>query len=188
MWFEDLQGTLDQVWAEFARGSVTSGVPANRPTLATTGEDGWAEVRTVVLRASSKVERALEFYSDARSRKVAELTADPRCSLHVWDPRKSLQIRAHGIAALSCGTDLARDRWASVPVHARFAYQLRTEPGAALRGADDAEPLERLDDTHITVVTVTLTEIDALHLARGGHRRSQHVWQDGGWDSAWLVP
>ncbi|MEL6127672.1 MAG: hypothetical protein AAFR57_14975, partial [Pseudomonadota bacterium] len=65
---------------------------------------------------------------------------------------------------------------------------LRADPGAALGEADDPDPLESLDDTHFTVVTLTLTEIDALHLARGGHRRSHHVWQDGGWDSVWLVP
>ena len=78
MWFETLKGTLDQVWAEFARGSVTSGVPANRPVLGTTGRDGRAEMRTVVLRASNRAERQLELYTYARDATVADMNADPR--------------------------------------------------------------------------------------------------------------
>ena len=50
------------------------------PVLATTGLDGVAQARTVVLREVRRTSEQLLIYTDARSPKVAELLAQPLAS------------------------------------------------------------------------------------------------------------
>lgn len=65
-------------------------------TLATTGLDGCPSARTVLLTETT--EHGFAFHTDARSTKVAEITADPRVCLVVRWPDFFRQLVVQGLA------------------------------------------------------------------------------------------
>jgi pyridoxine/pyridoxamine 5'-phosphate oxidase len=66
--------------------------PWHTPVLATTDGDV-GDARTIVLRDVDAVRRRLTIFTDARSPKVAQLTAHPLGTLVFWSPALGWQLR-----------------------------------------------------------------------------------------------
>ncbi len=182
-WHERLGTTRARVWASLARGVADRHAPARHPTLATAGRAGWPEARTVVLRGVSECAGVVEIHTDTRSGKVAELMAEPRASLHVWDPRQKLQIRLRLTIRVLSGADVA-EAWGRVPDAARKSYGGEPPPGAAI-----AEPsMHRAEPTAacFAILEGQVQEIETLVLAEP-HRRALFLRTDG-WRGGWLAP
>lgn len=79
-------------------------------TLSTTGLDGYPSARTVLLSRFDG--ERLHFHTDSRSRKAAELAADPRATVTVLLPEHSRQLVVTGDAA-PVTDDEARVAWAA---------------------------------------------------------------------------
>lgn len=77
--------------AATAGAGVREAVPM---ALATATPDGTPSVRMVLLRGFDR--RGFTFYTDARSRKGAELIANPRAALAIYWERPGWQVRAEG--------------------------------------------------------------------------------------------
>ena len=67
--------------------------PARTPVLISVSADGLAQGRTVVLRGFNRQQRQLQIYTDVRSAKVAQLQAQPTCTLVVYQPNPMIQLR-----------------------------------------------------------------------------------------------
>ncbi len=80
-----LEGALHAAFGRLAEGARDGRSPFRTPALATLGRDGAPQLRTVVLRGFDPAARSLSIHTDRRSAKVAELAADPRAALHVYD-------------------------------------------------------------------------------------------------------
>jgi pyridoxamine 5'-phosphate oxidase len=113
---------------------------SNDMCLATTCLDGVPSVRIVSLRGIEP--GALRFFTHAGSRKVDELTANPRAAALLWFPVQRRQLRVEGVAE-----PLPRDEveayFATRPRPAQLAAtvsrQGRPSPGiAVLRAQSDA--------------------------------------------------
>ena len=186
--------TLDEVRADafrlLSRGVADRRSPFRSPTLATVGGDGRPRLRTVVLRAFDPAERRLVIHSDSRATKVAEIGADPRVSLHVWDGGVQVQVRLAGTAALQ-GAAAAQAEWGRLHSGSRSTYQVRPVPGTALddpAAADRDRVGEDAALANFAVIAVDVTGMEWLHLARDGHRRAAFTWTADGPAAAWLVP
>ena len=70
------------------------GGPGSGPllTLGTLGQDG-PRLRSVMLRRYIPATAEAEIHTDRGSDKVAEIAADPRVSLHLWDAKALVQLR-----------------------------------------------------------------------------------------------
>ena len=64
-----------QIWKELVRASRDKHHEWRTPVLATTGLDGLAQARTVVLRHAHTATFELDLYTDSRSAKAQELKA-----------------------------------------------------------------------------------------------------------------
>jgi pyridoxamine 5'-phosphate oxidase len=89
---------IDQYLAA-AEGARDAGVDTAPMALATADSDGRPSLRIVLLRGVDA--RGFVFYTNYRSRKARELTANPRASLCQHWPSLEQQIRIEGTVALA---------------------------------------------------------------------------------------
>ncbi|HDR27490.1 pyridoxamine 5'-phosphate oxidase family protein [Rhodovulum sp.] len=178
-----LSGTLDAVWAQLARGASDRDAPARHPVLATAGRSG-GEARMVVLRSADRDGARVEIHTDRRSAKVGELVAEPRASLLVWDPAQRLQIRLRARFEVLAGEAVA-PLWQALPGAARALYGGRPAPGTPIPEPGDhiADPAAHA----FCVLRGALSEIETLHLAKLGHRRTLFRAAEG-WQGRWCAP
>lgn len=193
--YNDLDASLAEAWRLIADGVGNRTAPFHTPTVATVDSDGAPRLRTVVLRKADPDQRWLQFHTDRRSHKLAEIAAEPRVAVHLYDPDAKIQLRARGTAAVhGDGPDPVADRaWAATRSFSRACYRIDPGPGTPLDRPDGyAEP--EPEDPEVgremfRVVRVHLAELEWLYLHAHGHRRALFAWDAAGrLDARWLTP
>ena len=129
-WWTDLGRLYETVWHYLEAGAARPGTPARFLAFATAGQTGGAEARMVVLRGADRERGELVVHTDTLSAKVAELRADPRASLLLWDPAEKQQVRLRVEAGIDTGAVVTRD-WECIPHKARRVYGNEPEPGGS---------------------------------------------------------
>ncbi len=175
-----LNSVLETVWQQIGRGVADRAHPARHPTLATIGPDG-PSARTVVLRAARRDDATLEFHTDSRSPKCDHIRSDPRVSVHVWIPKRHLQLRLSGDAHLLPGD---ADLFARLPRAAQLNYS-GPVPGAAI-AAPVAQDNSAPEPDRFHRICVALHSIDVLALEEPHHRALFTRAQD--WTGQWIAP
>ena len=138
----------------------------NSMTLATVGDDGRPSLRVVLCKAFAPDPGYLVFYTNYKSRKVAELRANPEVAVTFhWDAL-GRQVRIEGTAVFSPPEEsdayfASRDRgsqlgaWGSdqsAPLDSRDALMLQLQDRARSLGlnvSDDMQSIESMDGSAI---------------------------------------
>lgn len=184
--------TLDDVRADAFR-RLSDGLADRRsafryPVLGTLDATGAPSLRTVVLRGFDLAMAMLCIHTDVRAAKVAEMRAEPRVSLHVWDDAAQIQIRVCGRATLHSDDARARTEWDRLHPGSRATYAMEQTPGTRI--GDPAEVSRMTENAafrNLAVVDVTMLSLEWLHLAPDGQRRARFTF--GVVPAAtWLVP
>jgi hypothetical protein len=179
--FADGAALRQRLWQELHRAAVDRHHDWRTPVLATTGLDGLAQARTVVLREVRRIDQQLLVYTDARSPKVAELLAQPVASLLCWSPRLHWQLRLQLRFSVSRNDAEASAAWERVRQSPSAGdYLAARAPGEQLR--ETPEPL--LETPQLAVLLGEVLTMDWLELGRAGHRRAKLDAQR----VEWLVP
>ena len=133
-------------------------------------------------------ERTLTIHTDARARKVGEIQEDPRATFHVWDDKRSIQVRARVHVSRAIG-EVEEREWEGLSERAQALYGI--EPAPATRVDSPAEQPASPSDaarSNFLVLQAEVTTLEWLFLFHAGHRRALFEWQDERWSSAWMVP
>jgi pyridoxamine 5'-phosphate oxidase len=151
-------------------------------TVAGPAEAQAAELRTVVLREVHVADRALLFFTDARSPKVTQLRSQPAASLMVWSQPLGWQLRLRVQLSVAISGLAVSSRWARLKMSpAAHDYLSPLPPGTPV-----AHPLpERGSREHFALVTAAVQQIDWLELHADGHRRALF---DAAGQGQWLSP
>ncbi|AWN49428.1 pyridoxamine 5'-phosphate oxidase [Methylobacterium terrae] len=190
--YDDLAGCLAEAWRLLEEGAAhQSGF--HTPALATLGRDGTPRLRTVVLRGVDRESRTLRVHCDARSDKAAEIAADPRVSLHAYDPKAKLQVRIAGTALLHGQDAVARAAWEASRPMSRICYGTVPGPGTSLpAGGAYAQPRDEeaveAGFSEFRVIVLRAARLEFLYLARQGHRRALFTWDGDAQGATWLAP
>jgi len=119
----------------------------NAMTLATATADGAPSARIVLLKGFD--ERGFVFYTDYRSRKGAELEANPRAALVLYWSELDRQVRITGGVALASREESER-YFKSRPLGSRLgawaSHQSRVIPGRAALESDLRTMEDRFED------------------------------------------
>jgi hypothetical protein len=148
----------------------------------------------IVVRRFLSDSRCLEFHTDLRSPKVAELRHDPRIVFVYYDPETRIQMRVTGRAEVHANDDRAREAWKLVPPVNRALFMVPFQPSVELPDGVDLDHMPVPDPTddsgfdHFAAVACTFSEVDILWLRAEGHLRSRLVWSNGGWQLVRLCP
>ena len=134
----------------FAEAQEAQVPDPNAMTLATAAADGAPSARIVLLKAFD--ERGFVFFTDYRSRKGAELEANPRAALVFYWQELERQIRITGGVALTAREESER-YFKSRPLGSRLgawaSHQSRVIPGRAVLESDLREIEERFGDGEV---------------------------------------
>jgi hypothetical protein len=191
-WYDDLSGSLGEAWALLVRGAADRRHPFHTPSVATVAADGAPSVRTVVLRGADPAARIVRFHTDARSRKAAELAAEPRIALHAYHPGAKIQLRLAGRATLHHDGSVADAAWSATRPFSRACYRVAQAPGTPaedpLGALAEASADEQAGREAFLAVTVVVARMEFLYLAAAGHRRALFDWSGGTLAATWLVP
>ncbi|RQS47252.1 pyridoxamine 5'-phosphate oxidase family protein [Burkholderia sp. Bp8986] len=194
---ESLTETYDRLWSCLESGVGAQRSPFTMLQAATLGLDGAPKVRTIVLRQVSRADRLLSFHTDARSEKVAELRRDARIAIVANDLDSLVQIRAEGVASICDDEAQRRAVWQSSRPHTLLLYRAPLRPGTPIGSPEEAHVAagatrvtSATDDGYrnFCLLHVTVTRIDWLELARGGHRRAVFDVNDDGYEGRWVAP
>jgi len=181
-WFTTLGDLHERAWRELTAGAEWD--TRQRVVLGTIGLSGGPETRIVVLRGADTTAATVAVHTDVGSTKVDELRNNPNATLHHWSDALQLQIRLRGRMKITTGPELA-DIWAQVPPDARSSYGVTPPPGTPIPASDAYSRAPNPDQ--FAVLTMTIDEIDLVHLSGDYHRRA--VFQRiNGWQGAWLAP
>ena len=133
--YDDLSGVLEQSWRLLEQAINDSTSPARTPVLISVSADGLAQGRTVVLRGFNRQQRQLQIYTDVRSAKVAQLQAQPTCTLVVYQPNPMIQLRLSTSALVNQDNRITHDAWAEMPGPNRCNYLTDPDPGSISKGS-----------------------------------------------------
>jgi pyridoxamine 5'-phosphate oxidase len=191
---DDASAMLDYAFGLLQRAVKDRRSPLHTPTIATMGQNGWPRARTVVLRHVDASGRILRFHSDRRGDKIAELTQNPRISLHGYDLQHKFQIRIEGNATIHRDDEVAELAWHTSQPMSRVCYTVSPPQGRVIASgdaftlSDDRTDLTPGRDAFCAVL-IHFDRLEWLWLAASGHRRARVVWDETSVArSEWLVP
>jgi hypothetical protein len=197
--YHDLGAVQREAFGMIGRGVADRCHAFHTPVFVTNGVDGFPAARTVVLRSFDPQRRTLVFYTDRRSPKVAEVSADPRIAIVFYDGKRKIQLRIAGHATAHTDDDVSRAAWKRLSAWSRRCY-LGMPPGTPSRvptsglpaDLEHREPLqeEAADGaTNLVVLRVKICRLDWLCLAAQAQRRAALTWGDADRVFAeWLTP
>ncbi len=177
---------LKSISHELHRGALDSKHPFRYINLGTIGKTG-PEIRTVVIRS---INTNLEFYifTDFRSEKVAELSANSSATLHFYHPGKRVQVRVKAITEVHNQDEVSETYWSKVQGEAQKAYTSTLAP--SMRVSDPNQGFdwtENGDDRFFAVLKFIPESIEALQL--NGLRHLRILFSESeNWEGQWLVP
>lgn len=171
---------------ELLRSNVDRKHPFRLLYLSTLGE--YPEVRTVVKRHID-TDLNLVFFTDSRSPKVEQLRTNPKVSALFYHPKKKLQLRLYGTAALIDEGHGDFDRYfQTVKASSSLKdYTTQRAPGSLLAQEAEAGVLFGTE-VHFIAVQILPDKLDVLQLGRESHRRSVFCHQNDQWLEQPLVP
>ena len=193
-----LDEILNEAWTMLKRGVTRFNDPFHWPVLGTTAKDG-CSLRTVILRQLILPERILVCHTDARATKAQEIYNSNKVNWLFYHPKKKVQLRISGIAALHTEDQFADDQWAATKITSRINYCATEPPGTPVD-----KPTSGLPDFLVTKIPTLLESergrknfmsiacridsIDWLILRALGHRRARFDWDENILSSTWLIP
>ncbi len=166
----DLAAIQQACWRELAACTRDKAHAWRVLALATRDGDA-ADLRSVVLREVDAAAHTLVFFTDARSPKVAQISAQPQAMLLAWSAALGWQLRLRVRLAVQTSGLAVSSRWARLKLSpAAQDYLSPLPPGATLDGPPHTP--ERDSRSHFAVVTAQVQAMDWLELHAQGHRRA----------------
>jgi pyridoxamine 5'-phosphate oxidase len=182
---DDLPAIHQACWHQLAACVVDKTHAWRVMGLATLNGDA-ADLRNVVIREVDTQARTLMFFTDARSPKVAQITAQPQATLLAWSGALSWQLRLRVRLDVQTSGLAVSSRWARLKLSpAAQDYLSPLPPGAPLTGPLPPQTPERDSRDHFAVVLAQVQALDWLELRPGGHRRALFSADGSG---QWVTP
>jgi hypothetical protein len=169
-----------------ARGVADRRAAFHTVSLATIGLDGAPQLRMVVLRGFNANAPSINFHTDKRAAKFAELAASPAASALAYDQGAKLQIRMNGMVIIRHGDDDTAKLWASLQPTSRICYHTPDAPGGPLSGAAPISEAQAREN--FCVCTLMITQFDILYLRAAGHLRARAKFTQDGKTTSWVAP
>ena len=175
---------LADIQQEFVHGHTKKRHPFRYFTLATIS-NGVPKQRTVVLRKTGPA-MSLVFFTDQRTAKIQDFHKNAAFSALFYHPKKLLQVRVEGTAALITDPKQIATYWHTVQSAARKDYTTEKAPGTLITNPDNVD--YNADEHYFCPVQLRPTSIEYLRLKRPNHIRVLFSKVDEDWNGEFLVP
>ena len=189
---------LKEIWKMLERGVTRFNDPFHFPVLGSTGQDG-CRLRTVILRQLTLPDRILVCHSDSRAPKAEEIAKDDKVNWLFYHPKRQVQLRISGRAALHTDDQFADEQWAATRITSRINYCATQPPSSTVDRPSSGLPDFLLNKVptllesekgrkNFMAISCRIDAIDWLVLQILGHRRARFEWDEDTLSSTWLIP
>ena len=168
-----------QIWKELGRATQDRHHDWRTPVLASAGDAGWPDARTVVLRQVRAEQQQLGLFTDRRSPKVTQLRQQAQAMLVFWSPRLGWQLRVRLCLSVVDEGPEVQAIWQGLQHSAAAGDYLSPQPPGTPLTTND--PLATSATPQLALLQGQVIEMDWLELSREGHRRARLVAQDWTW-------
>lgn len=183
---DNLNHWLQHIKEELLRASIDKKHPFRFVVLST--QSASLSSRYVVLRETADVNK-LFVYTDARSKKIADIKENKNIQFLFFDQKKGLQVIVSCTATLHNNNKTSRKAWSRVQGKARKAYCTIKAPGSTVENPEEAYQWnESFLPEHFTVIEAIAHEIEFLQLGSMKHLRGRFLKEGNEWNGQWLVP
>ena len=190
--FEDIKKNL-------IRGVKDRKHTFHTPVFCNIGDQKAIESRVVVLREFDSNNMILNFHTDFRSPKIADLMQNNNSLFVFYDQKLKVQLRIKTISSINNQNIITEKMWERTKLVSRKCYLTQKSPSSVTSlpedGIDDTlkgkEPtLEESEKGYknFTVVQNKIYQIDWLYLAASGHRRLKIILKDSIPSFNWIIP
>ncbi|MEM6473831.1 MAG: pyridoxamine 5'-phosphate oxidase family protein [Planctomycetota bacterium] len=196
---EPLDHLHDFVWQSLRAAASSGRHPWSWGVITTADRDGQPNARTVILRQADEELAIIDFHTDVRSSKIAEMD-NPSVAWVFYAESQKIQLRLTGFAKVING-EQADSAWKQTTLRSRSAYVSLASPGSESRGEQPPSTEDRQVNQeesergreYFRVVRTFVREADLLYLRREGHVRARLNYRDSHATGpkaspSWLVP
>ncbi len=196
---ENMNEIFEDIKKNLVRGVKDRKHTFHTPVFCNIGDQKAIESRVVVLREFDSNNMILNFHTDFRSPKIADLMQNNNSLFVFYDPKLKVQLRIKTISSVNNQNIITEKMWERTKLVSRKCYLTQKPPSSVTSlpedGIDDnlkgKEPtLEESEKGYknFTVVQNKIYQIDWLYLAASGHRRLKIILTDGAPSFHWLIP
>jgi len=193
-----LEDILKDTWHRLINGANSAKHAFHCPSIATIN-NGFPEIRTIVLRKAIPEENTLIFHTDYRSPKIEQIKINNAISWLFYDAKSRIQLRIKTRATIEHNNEISFKRWNDSRLESRKCYMVQPASSSPVETPTDGLPgnfdHENLSDEDIAqgyknfaVIKCGVTEIDWLFLNHDGHRRAKFIWREKQVNKFWVVP
>ncbi len=175
---------LEEAKRELVNGHAKKRHPFRYFVLATSDGNN-PRLRTVVLRKTFS-DLSLLCFTDDRTQKVSDIKHNPAFSALFYNPKKQLQIRLEGTAALITDSTQIESYWHTVQASSRKDYTTNRSPGTPIAAPEAVNYSS--EEQHFCAIKLLPNTMEYLQLSRPNHIRVLFSKQDQDWSGQFLVP
>jgi len=196
-----LENIYTDCWERIAAGAKTAKHAFHLVTLSTIN-NGFPEMRTVVLRKSNSLENTLNFHTDYRSPKVNQIKENASVAILLYDFESRIQIRLRTKATIHHLDSVCEEAWKNSRLESKRCYLVDPSPSSIIDFPDDGLPknlsVKDLTEDNVqpgfqnfVVIKTKVLELDWLFLNNKGHRRAQFriiANEEKNIEKNWMLP
>ncbi len=123
---------FSNIKSELTKGIAEYGHPFRFFTLGTISFDNTPNLRTVVFRDFSE-NLDISFFTDKRSRKVAEIIKNEKVSILLYHPEKRIQLKIEGNASIIKNDKIITRYWNKIDDNSKNDYTTTLPPGSRVK-------------------------------------------------------
>lgn len=180
-----LNDLLNEIWREVKAGANSKDHPYRSCSLATLEDNKKVRQRTVNLRELTG-RHTLLFYTDARSKKIEQLTEIPFASVLFYNPETNLQVTISGKVDIHKNDELAQEHKTKVDGRAVNDYNTKLPPGKKIKNPID---VRRTTDINFALLELIPDTLEYLKLRAEPNRLRALFKKDGeDWEQTFLIP
>ena len=190
--FEDIKRNL-------SRGVKDRKHDFHTPVFSNINKQNSIESRIVVLRHFDAENMVLNFHTDYRSPKVADLKQNKNSLFVFYDYKLKVQLRIKSISIINNQNLLTEEKWNNTKLFSRKCYLTEKAPssttnvpedgiGIHLQGKEPSKEESEKGYKNFTVIQNKILEIDWLYLEASGHRRLKITFEEDSKKFEWLIP
>lgn len=176
-----MQNQLEtDIWQQLLRASADKHHEWRSPILVTNGlkiehdEFTYPEARTIILRKVDVDTKTLTFYTDSRSPKVEQITANPHATLVFWSKRLNWQLRVKVTVSVDTDSDMNKQTWQKIKQSPSAIDYLSTNaPGEKRENLNVNSQQIHNQTAYFAMLITKVVSIDWLALNRSGHQRAK---------------
>lgn len=179
-----LMKLLETAKQELIRSNADYRHPFKLLTLATVDHTNTPQLRTVVKR-NIDIDFQVLIYTDSRTPKVDQISANEMVSALWYHPKKKLQVRMECVATIvDQSADLHIEHLKRISLSKSIKdYTTLAAPGSVL-----SDNVEFGEEVNFSLIVLKPYRIEVLQLNRDQHSRAMYTRENNDWTETKLVP